>query len=63
MTVVTDWRRYRGDGSTPDGVPPSLRGERGRYLADSRLVTAVNTIAVGRSQEIPMPGAATARDR
>jgi MoxR-like ATPase len=43
------WMRYRGDGTTPAGQPAETRGERGRYLADSKLVTAVNTaIAVGQ---------------
>ena len=43
------WMRYRGDGTTPDGRPVESRGERGRYLADARLVTAVNTaLAVGQ---------------
>ena len=47
--VATSWMRYRGDGSTPAGQPPETRGERGRYLADPKLVTAVNTaIAVGQ---------------
>jgi MoxR-like ATPase len=47
--VATSWMRYRGDGSTPAGQPPESRGERGRYLADPKLVTAVNTaIAVGQ---------------
>ena len=47
--AVTSWMRYRGDGSTPAGRPAETRGERGRYLADSKLVTAVNTaIAVGQ---------------
>jgi MoxR-like ATPase len=44
-----DWMRYRGDGSTPEGQPAETRGERGRYLADPRLVIAVNTaITVGQ---------------
>ena len=43
MTVTTTWNRYKGDGSvTPGGVVPS-GAERGRYLADADLVTAVNT--------------------
>src|SRR5215210_7006314 len=47
--VATSWMRYRGDGSTPAGQPAETRGERGRYLADPKLVTAVNTsIAVGQ---------------
>jgi MoxR-like ATPase len=46
---VNGWMRYRGDGRTPSGGDATTRGERGRYLADSRLVTAVNTaIAVGQ---------------
>lgn len=51
MTAVTtpSWMRYRGDGSTPQGLAPETRGERGRYLADTRLVTAVNTaLTVGQ---------------
>jgi MoxR-like ATPase len=45
MTAGTtpSWMRYRGDGSTPQGHVAETRGEHGRYLADSRLVTAVNT--------------------
>jgi MoxR-like ATPase len=43
MTVASAWQRYRGDGTTPRGTPVETRGERGRYLADPRLVTAVNT--------------------
>ena len=47
--VATSWGRYRGDGNTPAGQTPETRGERGRYLADPKLVTAVNTaIAVGQ---------------
>jgi MoxR-like ATPase len=51
MTAATlpNWMRYRGDGSTPKGLPAETRGERGRYLADPRLVIAVNTaIIVGQ---------------
>ncbi|MEO7192401.1 MAG: MoxR family ATPase [Vicinamibacterales bacterium] len=49
MSQATSWMRYRGDGNAPEGRPPETRGERGRYLADSRLVTAVNTaLAVGQ---------------
>ena len=43
---TTNWMRYRGDGSTPQGQPAETRGERGRYLADPRLVTAVNTALI-----------------
>jgi MoxR-like ATPase len=50
VTLATSsWMRYRGDGTTPSGVPAQSRGEHGRYLADERLVTAVNTaLAVGQ---------------
>ena len=50
MTVAANgWMRYRGDGLTPSGQNAETRGERGRYIADQRLVTAVNTaIAVGQ---------------
>jgi MoxR-like ATPase len=49
MTERNGWMRYRGDGRTPTGQEATTRGERGHYLADSRLVTAVNTaIAVGQ---------------
>jgi len=34
---------YRGDGSVPEGASPATRNERGKYLADSQLVSAVNT--------------------
>jgi MoxR-like ATPase len=40
------WKRYRGDGVTPDGRTAATRGESGRYLADDDLVTAVNTALV-----------------
>jgi MoxR-like ATPase len=43
MTPGTNWIRYRGDGSAPSGRAAENRGEHGRYLADSRLATAVNT--------------------
>jgi MoxR-like ATPase len=47
--TTTSWMRYRGDGSTPQGHTAETRGERGRYLADARVVTAVNTaITVGQ---------------
>jgi MoxR-like ATPase len=50
MTRVAEgWIRYRGDGRTPTGEEAGTRGERGRYLADPKLVTAVNTaVAVGQ---------------
>jgi MoxR-like ATPase len=35
--------RYRGDGTTTAGQAAETRGERGRYLADPELITAVNT--------------------
>jgi MoxR-like ATPase len=42
--TVTSFHRYRGDGSVPPGCAPVVRaGQRGRYLADPRLVRAVNT--------------------
>ena len=40
------WKRYRGDGQTPDGSAAATRGETGRYLADDDLITAVNTALV-----------------
>jgi MoxR-like ATPase len=39
-------RRYKGDGSVPAGAAAQTRGERGRYLADSQLVSAVNTALI-----------------
>jgi MoxR-like ATPase len=49
MTTATSWMRYRGDGTAPSGQAAETRGEHGRYLADPRLVTAVNTaITVGQ---------------
>jgi MoxR-like ATPase len=42
MTVGTNWTRFRGDGASPSGAPQT-RGEHGRYLADPKLATAVNT--------------------
>ena len=38
--------RYRGDGSLPPGAAASTRGERGRYLADPQLISAVNTALI-----------------
>ena len=38
--------RYRGDGVYPDGSMPDTRGEKGRYLADPQLVSAVNTALI-----------------
>ncbi len=55
MTTGRQWMRYRGDGLTPEGTPAETRGERGRYLADSRLVTAVNT-ALAVEQPILVTG-------
>ena len=43
MTASSSWIRYRGDGMTPSGARGETRGEPGRYLADSKLMTAVNT--------------------
>jgi len=43
MTASSSWMRYRGDGTTPSGERGDTRGEPGRYLADPRLATAVNT--------------------
>jgi len=37
-----NWIRFRGDGEAPAGQVQS-RGEHGRYLADAKLATAVNT--------------------
>lgn len=42
-TGDTDWRRFRGDGTTLSGEPATTPGERGRYLADPQLAVAVNT--------------------
>lgn len=42
MTHVPEFRQYRGNGTTRDGRPAPTPGERGRYLADSDLVHAVN---------------------
>jgi MoxR-like ATPase len=55
MTVGTSWMRYRGDGSTPEGESATTRGERGRYLADAKLVTAVNT-AIAVEQPLLVTG-------
>jgi MoxR-like ATPase len=43
MTPGTTWIRYKGDGAGVAGAPVQSRGEAGRYLADPRLATAVNT--------------------
>jgi MoxR-like ATPase len=55
MSPGVDWRRYRGDGNSVSGRPVETRGERGRYLADPRLVTAVNT-ALAVEQPILVTG-------
>lgn len=36
------FKRYRGDGLTPDGRPAVTPGEKGKYLAHPDLVAAVN---------------------
>ena len=46
MTTTARKLEYRGDGSVPPGTEPNTRGERGRYLADPRLVAAVNTALI-----------------
>lgn len=55
MTTGQRWMRYKGDGSTPDGAPAGTRGERGKYLADPRLATAVNT-AIAVEQPLLVTG-------
>lgn len=42
MTESGSFRRYRGDGTSPDGKPVSTAAERGRYIAAPDLVAAVN---------------------
>ena len=54
MTPGPSWIRYRGDGMTPSGAPLQNRGEHGRYLADAKLATAVNT-ALAVEQPILSP--------
>lgn len=44
--MSTPLRRYAGDGRVPDGHTADARGERGRYLADAQLVSAVNTALI-----------------
>jgi MoxR-like ATPase len=46
MSAAPLSRLYAGDGSVPEGQPQSARGEKGRYLADPQLVSAVNTALV-----------------
>src|SRR3954469_1969010 len=49
MSVAVEWKRYRGNGLTASGRAVETPREPGRYLADPKLVTAVNTaIAVGQ---------------
>jgi MoxR-like ATPase len=55
MTPGTSWIRYRGDGVSPAGAESQNRGEHGRYLADPKLVTAVNT-ALAVEQPILVTG-------
>ncbi len=46
MSTTSSPRRYAGDGSVSGGQTGSSRGEKGRYLADSQLVSAVNTALI-----------------
>jgi MoxR-like ATPase len=46
MTGSAAPRRYKGDGSVPEGCEPLTRGERGRYLAGRQLVSAINTALI-----------------
>jgi MoxR-like ATPase len=55
MTPAPSWIRYRGDGTMPSGAPLQNRGEHGRYLADAKLATAVNT-ALAVEQPILVTG-------
>jgi MoxR-like ATPase len=55
MTLATNWIRYQGDGTTRSGAAPQTRGEQGRYLADPKLATAVNT-ALAVEQPILVTG-------
>lgn len=49
MSTRPSWQRYSGTGEAPSAATAPTRGEQGRYLADDKLVTAVNTaLAVGR---------------
>ena len=43
MSTTSTWQRYKGDGTLPPGAEIPKGAERGRYLADTELVTAVNT--------------------
>jgi MoxR-like ATPase len=43
MYFDTSWYTYNGKGKVPEGHEYDARGEQGRYLADEKLVTAVNT--------------------
>jgi MoxR-like ATPase len=55
MMPGTTWIRYRGDGASPFPAAVQTRGEHGRYLADEKLVTAVNT-ALAVEQPILVTG-------
>ena len=44
--MSTDTLRYRGDGVPAKGTAGETRGEKGRYLADPQLVSAVNTALI-----------------
>jgi MoxR-like ATPase len=46
MSTSGDRLHYRGDGSVPEGTAAVTRGEKGRYLADSQLIAAVNTALI-----------------
>jgi MoxR-like ATPase len=44
MSERSEFRRYRGDGTTRDGRPALTANEPGRYLASAELAAAVNTM-------------------
>ncbi|HZF09729.1 MAG TPA: MoxR family ATPase [Thermoanaerobaculia bacterium] len=44
MSERSEFKRYRGDGTTRDGQPALTPNEPGRYLASAELAAAVNTM-------------------
>jgi MoxR-like ATPase len=44
MSERSEFKRYRGDGTTRDGKPALTPNEPGRYLASPELAAAVNTM-------------------
>src|SRR4051794_33505983 len=44
MSTATEFRQYRGDGTTRSGARAQIPGEEGVYLASAELADCVNTM-------------------